>query len=32
MGSLEGLGSPEMNTVAKTGWKSLGEGYVTESM
>ena len=32
MGSLEDLGSPEINSIAQTGWKSLEEGYVTESM
>lgn len=32
MGSLEGLGSPEINGIAKTGRQSLREGYVTESM
>lgn len=29
-GMLEGLGSPEINSVAKAGWKSLREGCVRE--
>lgn len=30
MGSLEGLESPEINGIAKTGWQSLRRGYDTE--